>query len=143
MVESCSPDAGRNGVAGCESSSTITTKKAFNLQLDPIDSVCFRQPGYGGWVHSRHSTSLCPSSHIGLLSMLQGLGTLATATGYVLGQFKLRYPHVHNMADAGELIAGPLGREVLGAAQIIFMVFVCASHVLTGLIAFDTSTWIS
>ena len=75
--------------------------------------------------------------------MLQGLGTLATATGYVLGQFKLRYPHVHNMADAGELIAGPLGREVLGAAQIIFMVFVCASHVLTGLIAFDTSTWIS
>ena len=73
--------------------------------------------------------------------MLQSLGTLATATGYVLGQFKLRYPHVHNMADAGELIAGPLGREVLGAAQIIFMVFVCASHVLTGLIAFDTSMW--
>ncbi len=43
------------------------------------------------------------------------------------------------MADAGEIIAGPIGREVLGAAQVIFMIFVCGSHVLTGLIAFDTS----
>ncbi|PSR77566.1 hypothetical protein PHLCEN_2v7756 [Hermanssonia centrifuga] len=68
------------------------------------------------------------------------LGAIATATGYVLGQFKLRYPHVHNMADAGEIIAGPIGREVLGGAQVIFMIFVCGSHVLTGLIAFDTIT---
>lgn len=43
------------------------------------------------------------------------------------------------MADAGELLAGPIGREVLGAAQVIFLIFLCASHVLTGLIAFDTS----
>ncbi|THG98973.1 hypothetical protein EW026_g3292 [Hermanssonia centrifuga] len=71
---------------------------------------------------------------------LGSLGAIATATGYVLGQFKLRYPHVHNMADAGEIIAGPIGREVLGAAQVIFMIFVCGSHVLTGLIAFDTIT---
>ncbi|KAJ3529544.1 hypothetical protein NM688_g7839 [Phlebia brevispora] len=69
-----------------------------------------------------------------------GLGGIATATGYVLGMFKLRYPHVHSMADAGEILAGPIGREVLGAAQVIFIVFVCGSHVLTGLIAFDTIT---
>lgn len=43
------------------------------------------------------------------------------------------------MADAGEILAGPVGREVLGSAQVIFMVFLCASHVLTGTIAFDTS----
>ena len=43
------------------------------------------------------------------------------------------------MADAGEILAGPIGREVLGAGQIIFVLFACASHVLTGLIAFDTS----
>ena len=49
------------------------------------------------------------------------------------------YPHVHNMADAGMILAGPIGREVLGAAQVVFMVFLCGSHVLTGLIAFDTS----
>ena len=44
------------------------------------------------------------------------------------------------MADAGEILAGRVGREVLGAAQVIFIVFLCGSHVLTGLIAFDTST---
>ncbi|KAH9952019.1 transmembrane amino acid transporter protein-domain-containing protein [Amylocystis lapponica] len=69
-----------------------------------------------------------------------GLGAIATATGYLIGLFKLRYPHVHNMADAGMILAGPVGREVLGAAQVIFMVFLCGSHVLTGMIAFDTIT---
>ena len=44
------------------------------------------------------------------------------------------------MADAGEILAGPVGREVLGAAQVMFIVFLCGSHVLTGMIAFDTST---
>ncbi|KAI8982797.1 transmembrane amino acid transporter protein-domain-containing protein [Trametes punicea] len=69
-----------------------------------------------------------------------GLGVIATATGYLIGLFKLRYPHVHNMADAGEILAGPIGREVLGTAQVVFLIFVCGSHVLTGLIAFDTIT---
>ncbi|KAI0345125.1 hypothetical protein BDW22DRAFT_1426816 [Trametopsis cervina] len=72
--------------------------------------------------------------------LVVGLGIIATITGYTIGSFKLRYPHVHNMADAGEILAGPIGREVLGAAQVIFMVFLCASHVLTGTIAFDTIT---
>lgn len=73
--------------------------------------------------------------------LVLGLGAIATVTGYVIGQFKLRYPHVHNMADAGEILAGPIGREVLGAAQVIFIVFLCGSHVLTGTIAFDTSQY--
>lgn len=64
---------------------------------------------------------------------------MASATGYAYGLFKMRYPHVHNMADAGEIIAGPIGREVLGIAQVVFIIFLCGSHVLTGLIAFDTS----
>lgn len=34
------------------------------------------------------------------------------------------------MADAGEVLLGPIGREVFGAAQIIFLVFVMGSHVL-------------
>ncbi|KAI0810950.1 transmembrane amino acid transporter protein-domain-containing protein [Irpex lacteus] len=72
--------------------------------------------------------------------LIIGLGAIATITGYAIGSFKLRYPHVHNMADAGEILAGPIGREVLGSAQVIFMVFLCASHVLTGTIAFDTIT---
>lgn len=29
--------------------------------------------------------------------LIVGLGIIATYTGYVIGQFKLAYPHVHNM----------------------------------------------
>lgn len=29
--------------------------------------------------------------------LIIGLGVIATYTGYVIGQFKLAYPHVHNM----------------------------------------------
>ncbi|OCH93824.1 hypothetical protein OBBRIDRAFT_832292 [Obba rivulosa] len=72
--------------------------------------------------------------------LIIGLGLIATASGYLIGSFKVRYPQVHNMADAGYILAGPIGREVLGAAQIIFMIFICGSHVLTGMIAFDTIT---
>lgn len=63
--------------------------------------------------------------------VLVALGCLATYTGYVIGQFKAKYPHVHSMADAGEVLAGPLGREILGAAQLLFYVFVMGSHILT------------
>ncbi|KAI9867328.1 MAG: hypothetical protein M1813_009606 [Trichoglossum hirsutum] len=60
-----------------------------------------------------------------------GLGMAATYTGYVIGQFKAQYPHVHNMADAGEVLLGVIGREVFGVAQIIFLVFIMGSHILT------------
>ena len=72
--------------------------------------------------------------------LIFGLGCLATYTGYVLGQFKLRYPHVHNMADAGEVLLGAVGREIFGAAQIIFLVFVMGSHILTFSIMMNTLT---
>ena len=63
--------------------------------------------------------------------MIACLGIVATYTGFVIGQFKLRYPHVHNMADAGEVMLGPIGREVFGVAQMLFLVFVMGSHILT------------
>ncbi|KAL6714821.1 hypothetical protein ACLMJK_007081 [Lecanora helva] len=63
--------------------------------------------------------------------LIAGLGILATYTGFVIGQFKLAYPHVHNMADAGEVMLGPVGREVFGIAQMLFLVFVMGSHILT------------
>lgn len=79
--------------------------------------------------------------------LILGLGIIATYTGYVLGKFKLAYPHVHNMADAGEILFMPLGRvpsviarEIFGAAQIIFYIMLMGSHVLTWSIAFDTMT---
>lgn len=62
--------------------------------------------------------------------LIAGLGCLATYTGFVIGQFKLRYPHVHNMADAGEVMLGAVGREIFGVAQLLFLIFIMASHIL-------------
>ncbi|KAL4872265.1 hypothetical protein BDV12DRAFT_162614 [Aspergillus spectabilis] len=72
--------------------------------------------------------------------ILVALGLFATYTGFVIGQFKMRYPHVTNMADAGEVLAGKWGREILGVAQMLFFVFVMASHLLTFTIAMNTLT---
>jgi hypothetical protein len=49
------------------------------------------------------------------------------------------------MADVGEILLAPLGmaaigREVFGAAQILFLVFVMGSHVLTFSIMMNTVT---
>lgn len=86
-----------------------------------------------------HTRTRLTAIHRGVILIL-GLGCLATYTGYVIGQFKLRYPHVHNMADAGEVMLGAIGREFFGAAQIIFLVFVMGSHILTFSIMLNTLT---
>ncbi|OJJ46085.1 hypothetical protein ASPZODRAFT_117902 [Penicilliopsis zonata CBS 506.65] len=72
--------------------------------------------------------------------LLVGLGILSTYTGYVIGQFKWRYPHIHSMADAGEVLMGRFGRELLGTGQILFLVFIMASHLLTFTVAMNTIT---
>ena len=85
-------------------------------------------------------------AHIGFapgMILIAGLGGIATYTGYTLGQFKLRYPWVHNLADVGEILCDPLGcprvgRELFGAAQICFLVFVMGSHILTFSIMLNT-----
>ena len=41
------------------------------------------------------------------------------------------------MADAGEVLLGPVGREIGGAAQTIFLIFVMGSHILTFTIAMN------
>ncbi|EAW15188.1 neutral amino acid permease [Aspergillus clavatus NRRL 1] len=74
------------------------------------------------------------------LIVLVCLGIVATYTGYVIGQFKWRYPHVTNMADAGEVLMGRVGREIMGTGQILFLIFVMASHLLTFTIAMNKIT---
>lgn len=44
------------------------------------------------------------------------------------------------MADAGDVLLGPIGREIFGAAQIIFLIFVMGSHLLTFSIMMNTVT---
>jgi amino acid permease len=41
------------------------------------------------------------------------IATVATWSGYIVGPFKLRHPHVYGLDDAGLMIAGPIAREVM------------------------------
>lgn len=75
--------------------------------------------------------------------LILGLSVCATYSGYVLGQFKNRYPHVHTFADAGEILfkpigMGAIGREVFGIGQVIFLVFLMGSHILIWTIMLNT-----
>ncbi|CAK46520.1 hypothetical protein AnigIFM60653_008987 [Aspergillus niger] len=72
--------------------------------------------------------------------LIVGLGLLATYTGYVIGQFRWRYPHVQNLADAGEILFGSIGREIFGIGQLLLVIFIMASHLLTFSVAMNTIT---
>jgi amino acid permease len=74
------------------------------------------------------------------LILLVFLGILATYTGYVIGQFKIRYMHVHSMADAGEMLLGGFGRELLGFGQLFFIIFIMGAHILSFSIAMNAIT---
>lgn len=63
--------------------------------------------------------------------LIVGLGIIATYTGYTIAQFRAAHPHIHNLADAGEILMGPFGRELFGLGQILFSVFIMGSHILT------------
>ncbi|KAF2441637.1 hypothetical protein P171DRAFT_434289 [Karstenula rhodostoma CBS 690.94] len=68
------------------------------------------------------------------------LGIIAGYTAYLIGEFKLAHPGVQSFADCGELIAGPIGREVMAATQLIILVFISAAHVLSFTIALNVMT---
>ncbi|KAI9370256.1 transmembrane amino acid transporter protein-domain-containing protein [Aspergillus egyptiacus] len=72
--------------------------------------------------------------------ILLSMGAVASYTGYVIGQFKWRYPHVVSMADAGEVLMGRVGREALFTGQMLFLIFLMASHILTFTVAMNTLT---
>ncbi|EME89567.1 uncharacterized protein MYCFIDRAFT_150180 [Pseudocercospora fijiensis CIRAD86] len=64
-----------------------------------------------------------------------GLGLVAIYTSYVVGQVKMRYPHIEHYADAVRLIWGKFGYELTGAMFVLFLVLLVGSHALTGTIA--------
>ncbi|KAJ5929559.1 Amino acid transporter transmembrane [Penicillium verhagenii] len=74
------------------------------------------------------------------LILIIGLGALASYTGMLIGQFKQRHPHISSMADAGEVLMGRFGRELLGTAQLLFLILIMASHILTFTVAFNVIT---
>ncbi|KAI1401983.1 transmembrane amino acid transporter protein-domain-containing protein [Hypoxylon fuscum] len=65
-----------------------------------------------------------------------GLGLIAIYTSYVVGQVKLKYPEVQHYADAGRLILGKFGYELVSVMFVLQLTFLVGSHCLTGTIAF-------
>ncbi|KAB8259216.1 transmembrane amino acid transporter protein-domain-containing protein [Aspergillus pseudonomiae] len=65
-----------------------------------------------------------------------GIGLLAVYTSDIIGQVKLAHPSIRHYGDAGTLIGGRFGYEVLTAMLVLSVVFVTGSHCLTGTIAF-------
>lgn len=63
------------------------------------------------------------------------LGLVSIFTSYIIGQVKLKFPHVSHYADAGRLLLGRFGYEIFGAAMVLELVMVVGSHALTGSIA--------
>ncbi|KAJ5933083.1 hypothetical protein N7516_007572 [Penicillium verrucosum] len=74
------------------------------------------------------------------LILIIGLGILATYTGFTIHQFRGRYPHIQNLADAGEVLFGPFGRELFGLGQLLFSIFIMGSHILTFSVMMNTVT---
>jgi hypothetical protein len=68
------------------------------------------------------------------------LGIIATYTGWIIGEFKLAHPGVHTFADCGELIAGPIGREVMAVGQTLILIFIMGAHILSFSIAMNAIT---
>ncbi|KAI0804939.1 transmembrane amino acid transporter protein-domain-containing protein [Xylaria sp. FL0064] len=64
------------------------------------------------------------------------LGLLAIYSSYVVGQVKLKFPHVQHYADAGQLMMGRFGYELFSTMFVLQLVFLVGSHTLTGSIAF-------
>jgi hypothetical protein len=57
-----------------------------------------------------------------------GLGLVAIYTSYVVGQVKLKFPHVAHYADAGQLLMGRFGYELIGAMFTLMLTFLVGSH---------------
>ena len=74
------------------------------------------------------------------MMMLMLLGAMASYTGFVIGQFERRYPHIHSFACAGEILYGKWGRRILGWGQFAFYIFVMGSHILTFSIGMNAIT---
>lgn len=66
------------------------------------------------------------------------LGVFATYTSWLLVKFKLRHPQVHTMGDAGMILFGPIGRDILAFGTVVFAIFATGSQLLAGQLALGT-----
>ncbi|KAH6856057.1 amino-acid permease [Chaetomium sp. MPI-CAGE-AT-0009] len=69
-----------------------------------------------------------------------GIGLVALYSSYVIGQMKLKYPHISHYTDAGRMMFGNIGYEIVSVMFVLQLVFTTGSHVLTGAIMFGNLT---
>lgn len=69
-----------------------------------------------------------------------GIGLIAIYTSYVVGQVKLKFPHITHYTDAGALLMGKFGYELVSVMFSLQLLFLVGSHTLTGAIAFGNIT---
>ncbi|KAJ5593798.1 uncharacterized protein N7459_000006 [Penicillium hispanicum] len=69
-----------------------------------------------------------------------GIGLIAIYTSYIVGQVKLLFPQVANYADAGRLMWGRFGYELVNLMLALQLILLTGSHTLTGTIAFMNIT---
>ena len=62
---------------------------------------------------------------------------------FVLGWLIYVYIQVHTMGNAGEVLFGPVGREILSFGTIVFAVFATGSQILAGQIALGSVSQVS
>ncbi|PYI18137.1 hypothetical protein BO86DRAFT_389555 [Aspergillus japonicus CBS 114.51] len=65
-----------------------------------------------------------------------GLGFVAIYTSHIIGQVKLKFPDVAHYPDAGRLMFGRFGYEIIYVMLGLELLFLTGSHCLTGTIAF-------
>ena len=65
----------------------------------------------------------------GICIMLITAG-LSLWSGFVYGQFKEKYPQTRSLPDAGYIMAGKIGRGVIGWAMLVFYIFVMGGNLL-------------
>ncbi|KAJ5339535.1 transmembrane amino acid transporter protein-domain-containing protein [Penicillium brevicompactum] len=59
------------------------------------------------------------------------IATVTTWSNYVIGVFKRNHPEVYSIDDAGDLMFGRVGREVLGFMVCVYWIFCCGSGLLS------------
>lgn len=69
-----------------------------------------------------------------------GIGLTAMLTSYIIGQVKLKFPEVASYPDAGRLLGGRLGYEILNAGLVILLLLTIGSHCLVGIEALQNIT---
>ncbi|KAJ6137599.1 hypothetical protein N7471_004085 [Penicillium samsonianum] len=69
-----------------------------------------------------------------------GIGLIAVYTSYIIGQVKVKFPHISNYPEAGRMMFGRWGYEILYVMLCLELLLSAGSHCLTGSIAFTNIT---